>query len=84
MTVTFDRPQLQCKASAQSVVGGDHLGSGQMRGFDQGIQVQAHQIGDKQEETATAGGKGAWSQRQLADVGNRFDGGAEALVALLV
>jgi hypothetical protein len=84
VTVTLDRPQLQRQASAQSVIRRDHLRSWQMSGLDQCIQLQPHQIGNKQEETPTAGRKCAWGQRKLTDIGNRFDGGTGALGALLI
>ncbi|PYT26581.1 MAG: hypothetical protein DMG57_21120 [Acidobacteria bacterium] len=84
VTVTLDRPQIQRQASPQSVIRRDHLRSRQMRGLDQGIQLQPHPIGNKQEEPPTARGERAWSQRKLADIGNRFDGGTGALGALLV
>ena len=84
MTMALNRPQFQSQASAQGVAGGNHLRSRQMRGLDQGIQLQTDQIGNEQEETTTGGGKRTWSQRELADVGNGFDGGAGSLGAFVI
>ena len=50
----------------------------------EGVPVETHQIVDEQEQAADPGGKLMRGQHEVADIGDGFRAGADALGALLV
>src|SRR6266508_195533 len=49
MAAAFDAPELECKASAQGVLGGDHPGTRQASSAGQLVQLQANQVRHEEE-----------------------------------
>ena len=82
MALALDGPELERQASAQGMLGRDHLGTGQARGAGQLLGLQAHQIGDEQEKPATAGGElcaGPGRTRRTSATGSTVGAGAGAV-----
>jgi len=55
-----------------------------MSGSGQMVEVELYQVRDKEKESSKAGGKPARSQREVANVGNRFYGGSGIVRSVLV
>ncbi len=84
MALALNGPELQGQTGAQGVRGGNHLRPGQPSTFRQGVQAQADEIRQEEEEAATPRGEPARRQREGAHIRHRFDERPRAVRALLV
>ena len=66
------------------MAGRDHGGARKPGAERQCVAVETHQIVDEQEQAADPGGKLMRGQHEVADIGDGFRAGADALGALLV
>src|SRR5215467_2161608 len=80
----LDRPQLEGECGKQPLERRDHLRARQLGTLGERLGIQAHEIGDEQEQTADAGGELTWGKREDAHVSNRLNGWADAGGTLLI
>ena len=85
MALALDGPQLERQRAAQRVRRGDHPGAGQLGARGELLELQAHQIGQEQEQATTARGEPrAGLQRELAYVGHGLGDGPQMIKPLLI
>ncbi len=85
VALAFDRPQLERQRGAQRVCGWDHVRARQLGAACEGVvAVEAHQIGNEQEQPSPPGGELPLGEDEVLDVGDRLHVGADAEGAFLV
>src|SRR5215217_1138560 len=84
VALAFQRPEFECQAGAQGMGGRDHLRAWQCGGLSELLNAEPQEIRQEEEEPAAAGGKASWSQREVGEVGDGFDGGAWPFWSFLV
>ena len=84
VALALNRPELEGQTGAQGVRRRNHLRPGQPGAFRQGVQVQANEIRQEEEEAATPRGEPARRQREGAHIRHRFDERPRPVRAFLV
>ncbi len=84
MALAFDRPELQGQRRPRGMAGRDHLRARQPGVVDGAVEIEPDQVRHKEEEAAAGGRKPARREREVPDVGDRFDGGPRPHGSLVV
>ncbi len=84
VALAFNRPELEGQRGAERMRGRDHARAGQLGALRQSIAVEAHQIGDEQEQPSHRCGELARVEDKVADIGDGLGVGTDADGALLV
>src|SRR5207237_4800265 len=84
VALALDGPELEREARAKRMSSRNHLGTGQSRRGRELLNGEPHQLGQEQEEPATARREAAWCQREVMEIGNCLDAGTDKLGPLLI
>ena len=74
MALAFDGPQLERQRGPQGMGGGNHPGAGQFGGVREAVEIEAHPVGNEQEQPSHAGRELAGGGRETAHIGDRLGG----------
>src|SRR5712664_3136339 len=83
VALAFNRPELEGQRGAERMRGRDHARAGQLGALRQSIAVEAHQIGDEQEQPSHRCGELTRVEDKVADIGDGLGVGTDADGALL-
>jgi hypothetical protein len=84
VAAAFDRPELEDEHGPERVAGWDHARPREASGLDEFFEPKGDEAWDEEEQSAAGSFETARSERELAHIGDRFDGRAEDARALLV